>query len=414
MVLTMGADFDIIPDTMHNKKQESAGENLQRRRPKGSGSLVLRGDVWYARWGKGGIRRMESTGIRKGETRGGKSDRDLAEEWLADKLEPLRLRHREDSIALMIRQLQTVDERLGDSIEGVRRRMTVGEMAEAFRVSPRRPDCSEAMLEFYCGVLARFAANVGENMPVVDVGDGVAADYARKLGHDLAAGTYNKAINALTLAWKVLGREARLEYGDNPWADLARKRSDAHVRRAFSREETDAILEEATGEMRTLVAVCLYTGLRLGDACNFRWEDVRGDAAYVLTAKRDRKVGIPIHPKLREVLDGVKGKRQGFVMPGMAKRYNGASQGASNVSRSIKRLIERCGIKTSVKDGRDKRSRPDATAHSFRHTFVSRAIEAGVPPHVVQAIVGHASATMTEHYTHLSDEVVMSAFRKMG
>ena len=59
------------------------------------------------------------------------------------------------------------------------------------------------------------------------------------------------------------------------------------------------------------------------------------------------------------------------------------------------------------------RARPDATAHSFRHTFVTRAIEAGVPPHVVQAIVGHSSAAMTEHYTHLSDKAVLEAFSKM-
>lgn len=57
--------------------------------------------------------------------------------------------------------------------------------------------------------------------------------------------------------------------------------------------------------------------------------------------------------------------------------------------------------------------RPDATAHSFRHTFVTRAVEAGVPPHVVQQIVGHASATMTERYTHLSDDAVMEAFAAM-
>jgi integrase len=93
-------------------------------------------------------------------------------------------------------------------------------------------------------------------------------------------------------------------------------------------------------------------------------------------------------------------------------RYSEAREGASNISRKVKGLIERCGIKTSVVAA-NGRTRPDATAHSLRHTFVTRAIEAGVPPHVVQAIVGHASAAMTERYTHLSDAAVLKAFKKI-
>jgi integrase len=44
---------------------------------------------------------------------------------------------------------------------------------------------------------------------------------------------------------------------------------------------------------------------------------------------------------------------------------------------------------------------------------VTRAIEAGVPPHIVQAVVGHASAAMTERYTHISDGAVLKAFRNI-
>jgi integrase len=80
----------------------------------------------------------------------------------------------------------------------------------------------------------------------------------------------------------------------------------------------------------------------------------------------------------------------------------------------VSRIIAAVGIATSVGGGKDRRARPDATAHSFRHTFVTNAIEAGVPPHVVQQIVGHASGTMTERYTHLSDEAVLTAFAAMG
>jgi integrase len=185
------------------------------------------------------------------------------------------------------------------------------------------------------------------------------------------------------------------------------------VRRAFTKEETDTILNTAKGEMRMLVAVMMYTGLRLGDACQLKWGDVQKGTVKVKTAKTGAKVAIPLHKRLAKIIGDGKEASSVYVMPGLAKRYTQGKQGRSNVSRSVKRLIERCGIATPHRE-EGKRDRPDATAHSFRHTFVSRAIGAGVPPHIVQALVGHASAAMTERYSHISDKSVLEAFGRMG
>ena len=52
---------------------------------------------------------------------------------------------------------------------------------------------------------------------------------------------------------------------------------------------------------------------------------------------------------------------------------------------------------------------PEATFHSLRHTFVSFAANAGIPLHVVQAIVGHTSTVMTRHYYHENEAALRSA-----
>lgn len=397
-------------NTKHYNKENAMAK--RGRRAKGEGSVYLRRGIWYAQWRADGVTHRESTGIRESDKDGSKTSRMMAEDWLADKTEPMRLRRKADGIAVLMRQMQTIEERIASGIEAARHRTTLGELEPMFRDSPRRPDCSADMLEFYCGIIRRYAESVGADTEVESVGDAEAGEYAKRIGATMAAGTYNKVLNALTLVWRVCGREAGVKGGENPWKGLARRKSDAHVRRPFTREETDVIIGKAQGEMRTLVAVCLYTGLRLGDACQLKWEDIRGDAVYVITAKRDRKVAIPLHPILKAELGEV--KRRGYVMPSVAQRYTANKQGPSNVSRSLKRVIEHAGIKTSIKGKDGSRARPDATAHSFRHTFVTRAIEAGVPPHVVQAIVGHASATMTERYTHLSDDAVLAAFKTMA
>lgn len=50
------------------------------------------------------------------------------------------------------------------------------------------------------------------------------------------------------------------------------------------------------------------------------------------------------------------------------------------------------------------------TAHQFRHTLGTRLINAGVPQHVVQKMLGHASPQMTAHYATIHDATVRAAF----
>ena len=84
------------------------------------------------------------------------------------------------------------------------------------------------------------------------------------------------------------------------------------------------------------------------------------------------------------------------------------------VSKKIRRIFEAAKIKTQVREKGWLKARADASYHSLRHTFVTRAIEAGVPPPIVQALVGHSTAAMTEHYTHVSAEVMEAAFKWLG
>lgn len=40
--------------------------------------------------------------------------------------------------------------------------------------------------------------------------------------------------------------------------------------------------------------------------------------------------------------------------------------------------------------------------HDLRHSFITHMVERGVPIGLVQAIVGHISAKMLRHYTHVT------------
>jgi integrase len=50
-----------------------------------------------------------------------------------------------------------------------------------------------------------------------------------------------------------------------------------------------------------------------------------------------------------------------------------------------------------------------ARFHDLRHTYITRAAEAGVPIPVIEAQVGHLSAAMVAHYTHISQGAIHRA-----
>ena len=55
------------------------------------------------------------------------------------------------------------------------------------------------------------------------------------------------------------------------------------------------------------------------------------------------------------------------------------------------------------------------TPHTLRHTFATRAFESGIPPKVVQQILGHSSLEMTmDLYTHVTEDVQSREIQKLA
>ena len=64
-------------------------------------------------------------------------------------------------------------------------------------------------------------------------------------------------------------------------------------------------------------------------------------------------------------------------------------------------------------DVRDEAGQPVRVhAHQFRHTVGTRLINAGVPQHVIQRLLGHASPRMTARYAQIHDHTVRDAFER--
>ena len=86
---------------------------------------------------------------------------------------------------------------------------------------------------------------------------------------------------------------------------------------------------------------------------------------------------------------------------------NGAPISRERVQAEIDRTIKR--IREAGHDF------PRITSHVFRHTFATRAIEAGMQPQVLKTILGHSSLAMTmDLYSHVLPDTKAEEMEKIA
>ena len=286
-------------------------------------------------------------------------------------------------------------------------------LSEAFDLAmskPRRKPMSDTQRKAKQNVFGNFVAFMKDKHPeiaeVAAVTKAHAEEYLYQIQNFGRYGGDTTKLSARTekLYHSVCQEVFRLIADDaaisgNPFASIPKPVADQTPREAFTSEELKLIHERADAFTRPLFITAIFTGLREGDICTLRREDV--DLLSGVITRRTRKTGaeviIPIAKPLRELLEEQLTGEDAteYVFPEHAKMYQ---ENRSGISYRIKKMLEDLGIKTTKAiDGR-KRSVSVKDLHSCRHTFCYYAGVSGIPLNVVQGIVGHMTPEMTRHY----------------
>jgi len=80
-----------------------------------------------------------------------------------------------------------------------------------------------------------------------------------------------------------------------------------------------------------------------------------------------------------------------------------------DISSAFERAVDDLGFNKGVTDRRMK-----VVFHSLRHTYASWLVEKGVDLYVVKQLMGHSSLAMTERYSHVGENALSAAVKKLG
>ena len=161
------------------------------------------------------------------------------------------------------------------------------------------------------------------------------------------------------------------------------------------------------------ILISLYTGIRIGELCALKWEDISFEDKCVhihntmqrlqtknISNKKTEIVisspksissirSVPIPEELFRLMLEQKGISHSFILTGNANRY----VEPRTMQNRFKAILKKCNI-------------ANANFHSLRHTFATRCIELGFDLKSLSEILGHASVNITlNRYVHPSMEL---------
>jgi integrase/recombinase XerC len=156
---------------------------------------------------------------------------------------------------------------------------------------------------------------------------------------------------------------------------------------------------------RAILETLYSTGVRVAELAGMDVRDVDFDRGLVRVIGKGNKERLtPVGEKaltcIRAYMDK-RGNAPGPGMSGSAPLFLN-SRGGRLSTRSIARLLEKVVRELEL-------LRP-ISPHGFRHTFATHMLDAGADLRVVQELLGHASLTTTQRYTHVSIDRLMKVY----
>jgi integrase/recombinase XerC len=177
----------------------------------------------------------------------------------------------------------------------------------------------------------------------------------------------------------------------------------------LSLDDVDRLLAVAHGDSllglrdRAMLELLYSSGLRVSELTGLDWERLDSESASVRVLGKGRKERVV--PVGRPALRALASYRAACVAAGLATSHGPVFRnyaGGRLSARSVARLMARYVTASA--------SPAKATPHALRHTFATHLLGAGADLRAIQELLGHASLSTTQRYTHVDLRRLMDTY----
>ncbi|WP_010252782.1 site-specific tyrosine recombinase/integron integrase [Acetivibrio cellulolyticus] len=175
--------------------------------------------------------------------------------------------------------------------------------------------------------------------------------------------------------------------------DIKRPKREQKLPSVLNTNEVFKIIESVDNLKHRAIIMLIYSaGLRVSEAANLRIEDIdsKRNLIHIKGAKGKKDRYTLLSNAMLELL------RQYFKIYRPECWLFEGQNGEKHITvRSIQKVFEKAAFKAGVKK--------KVSVHTLRHSFATHLLENGTDLRYIQELLGHASPSTTEIYTHVSE-----------
>lgn len=222
--------------------------------------------------------------------------------------------------------------------------------------------------------------------------------YLNELG--MSATTQARMLSGLRAFFRYLLLENLIH--TDPTELLESPRTSRHLPDTLSVDEIDLLLSHVDrstpeGERNLAMLETLYScGLRVSELVNLRISDLHIDEGYIsVIGKGNKERLVPIGSRASQLIELYRYQvRSNIPVQRNEEDILFLNRRGRRLTRvMIFTIIKQLAVKAGI--------RKVISPHTFRHSFATHLVEGGADLRAVQEMLGHASITTTEIYTHL-------------
>jgi integrase/recombinase XerC len=202
----------------------------------------------------------------------------------------------------------------------------------------------------------------------------------------------------------------------NPAESVRTPKQEKKLPRHLRPGEIENLLEAPEGDGplvprdRAILELLYAAGLRVSELVSLDWPDVDLSGRVLrVTGKGSKERMVPFGQPARDALktwlaawDGVR-SHSNTVADIDEEPVFLNHRGGRLTARSVRRVLDKAVDAASVASG--------VHPHTLRHTFATHLLEGGADLRAIQELLGHASLSTTQRYTHLEVDRLLSVYR---
>lgn len=235
--------------------------------------------------------------------------------------------------------------------------------------------------------------------------------YALRLRtRNLSPSTVQRRLSAIATFHRFLVRDGFAS--EDPTANMERPRKQLRLPRYLDQEAIGKLLEQPSENTllglrdRAMLELLYATGARISEIVRLNLSDVNLETGFVrCLGKGNKERIIPIGRKAIEAL-------KAYLTLSRPSLDRGISGGALLLSHRGKRLCRTAAFKILKRYGIASGLSNPPSPHVIRHTFATHMLKGGADLRSIQELLGHASISTTQIYTHVTTGQLRQSFIK--